>query len=191
MQLNLSTENPDLPKHKCLALGVFADERPPRGICGFIDWRLNGMISKEIMQGRIGGDFEEKIVIPFPRRIGTEILLLFGLGNISDINYDKIYNASYLITKAVDGMALNSFAFDLYGEGRSTLVASNILEAIVTGIFDSLSADIEKLSSMNACIVTSSTNLQEVSMGIKQFKTNVNDRGSVEIPALENGFALS
>ena len=191
MQLNLSTENPDLPNHKCLVLGVFADERPPCGICGFIDWRLNGMISKEIKQGRISGDFEEKIVIPFPRRIGTEILLLFGLGNISDINYDKIYNASYLITKAIDGMALNSFAFDLYGEGRSTLVTSNILEAIVTGIFDSLSADIEKLSSMNACIVTSSTKLQEVSMGIKQLKTKVNDRGSVEIPALENGFALS
>jgi len=28
-------------------LGVFADEKPPRGIGGFIDWRLNGMISRE------------------------------------------------------------------------------------------------------------------------------------------------
>jgi hypothetical protein len=126
MQINLSTENPDLPKHKCLALGVFADEKPPRGICGFIDWRLNGMISREIKQRRIGGEFEEKIIIPFPRRVGSEILLLFGLGNSSDVNYDKIYNAAYLVAKAVDGMALNSFAFDLYGEGRSSLVTANI-----------------------------------------------------------------
>jgi hypothetical protein len=191
MQLNLSTKNPDLPKHKCLALGVFADERPPRGICGFIDWRLNGMISREIRQGRISGDFEEKIVIPFPRRIGTEILLLFGLGNISDINYDKIYNAAYLITKAVDGMALNSFAFDLCGERRSGLVTSNVTEVMITGIFDFLSTDIDKLSGMNASVVTSLNNLQEVSLGIKQFKANVNDRGSVDVSALESSLALS
>jgi hypothetical protein len=187
MQLNLSIENPDLPKHKCLALGIFADEKPPRGICGFIDWRLNGIISREIKQGRISGEFAEKIVIPFPRRIGAEALLLFGLGNISEINYDKIYNASYTITKSVDGMALNSFAFDLYGEGRSNLVTSNIVEAIITGMFDFLSKDIEKLSRMNVCAVTSSAKIQEFSLGIKQFKTNVNDRGSVDTGVIENG----
>ena len=189
MQLTLSTENPDLPKHKCLVLGVFEDEKPPRGICGFIDWRLGGMISREIKQGRIGGEFEEKIIIPYPPRVGAEILLLFGLGKVSDISYDKIYNAAYLVTKTVEGMALNSFAFDLYGEGRSNLVTPNIVEAMITGIFDALSADVEKLSGMNACAVTSSVRLQEVSRGIKQFKTNINDRGSVDTSALENGFA--
>jgi hypothetical protein len=191
MQLNLSTENPDLPKHKCLALGIFADEKPPRGICGFIDWRLNGMISREIKEGRIGGEFAEKIVIPFPRRIGAEILLLFGLGNLSEINYDKLYNAAYSITKSVDGMALNSFAFELYGEGRSNLVTSNIVESMITGIFDFLSTDVEKLGRMSVCAVTSSINVQEVSQGIKQFKTNVNDRGSVDIGMLESGYVLT
>jgi hypothetical protein len=71
MKITLSTDAPDLPKHKCLVLGIFSDEKPPRGICGLIDWRLNGMISQEIKQGRITGDFMEKILIPFPRRIGT------------------------------------------------------------------------------------------------------------------------
>ena len=134
MQLNLSTENPDLPKHKCLALGIFADEKPPRGVCGLIDWRLNGMISREIKKKRICGDYEEKIIIPFLPKIGSEILLLFGLGNAGDINYDKIYNAAYLTTQTIDKMALDSFAFDFYGEGRSGLVTSNIVEAVVTGI---------------------------------------------------------
>jgi len=187
MQLNLSIENPDLPKHKCLALGIFADEKPPRGVCGFIDWRLNGLISREIKEGRIGGDFAEKIVIPFPRRIGAEILLLFGLGNVSEINYDKIYNAAYTIAKSVDDMALSSFAFDLYGESRSNLVTSNIVEAMITGFFDFLSKDVEKLSRMHACAVTFASNAPEVSRGIKQFKTNVNDRDSVDVGMLEDG----
>ncbi len=62
-----------------MALGIFEDEKPPRGIGGLIDWRLNGMLSREIKNGRIGGGFREKVVIPFPERIGSEILLLFGL----------------------------------------------------------------------------------------------------------------
>jgi hypothetical protein len=191
MQLNLSTEDPDLPKHKCLALGIFADEKPPRGICGLIDWRLNGMISKEIKKGRIIGDFEEKILIPFPGRVGAEMLLLIGLGNTSDINYDKIYNAAYLMTQTVDRMALKSFAFEIYGERCLSLVASNIVEAAVTGIFDFLSSDVEKISGMQACAVTSPSNFQAVSQGIRQFKTNVDDKGSVDISSLEEVFTLS
>jgi len=170
-------------------LGIFADEKPPCGICGFIDWRLNGMISSEIKQGRISGEFKEKIVIPFPQRIGAEMLLLFGLGNSHDINYDKIYNAAYLIAEAVYGMSLHSFAFEIYGEDRFSLVTSNIVEAMVTGIFDFLSADIEKIANMTACIVTSPAHLQEVSLGIQQFKTNVNDKGSVVVGELENSIA--
>lgn len=189
MQLNLSTENPDLPKHKCLALGVFADERPPRGIGGFIDWRLNGMISKEISQGRIGGEFEEKIIIPFPDRIGAEMLLLFGLGNVSDINYDKIYNAAYGVIQAVDGLSLQSFAFDLYGEGRSNLVVPSIVEAMITGVFDFLSSDIQKVAAVSASIVTSAVRFHEVSEGIRQFKTNINDKGAVDFCGTGNGFA--
>ena len=189
MQITFSTENPDLPKHKCLALGIFADEKPPRGICGLIDWRLNGMISREIKQGMISGEFKEKIAIPFPQRIGAEMLLLFGLGNSYDINYDKIYNAAYLIAEAVEGMSLHNFAFELLGESRSRLITSNIVEAMITGFFDFLSADIEKLSSMTACVVTSPAHLQEVSAGIQQFKTNVQDKGSVVVGELEKSFA--
>jgi hypothetical protein len=88
-------------------------------------------------------------------------------------------------------MALNSFAFDLCGEGRAGLATSNVTEVMITGIFDFLSTDIDKLSGMNASVVTSSNSLQEVSLGIKQFKANVNDRGSVDVPALENSLALS
>ena len=86
-------------------------------------------------------------------------------------------------------MSLRSFAFDVCGEDRSSLVTSNIAEAMVTGIFDFLSADIEKIANMSACIVTFPAHLQEVSAGIQQFKTNVNDKVSVDVGALENSFA--
>ena len=189
MQLTLSTELPDLPKHKCLALGIFADEKPPRGICGFIDWRLNGLISHQIKQGKISGELMEKVVIPFPKRIGTETLLLCGLGDLATITYDKIHTVAYHIISAVDDMLLNSFAFDLPGENRISINASGIVEAMITGFFDYLSEDVEKLTTMTSCIVTSAACVKEVSIGIKNFKTNVKDLGTVKITNLENSFA--
>jgi hypothetical protein len=60
---------------------------------------------------------------------------------------------------------------------------------MVTGIFDFLSRDIEKLSQLTASVVTSPARIHEVSLGIKQFKTNTNDKGSVDAGELENSFA--
>jgi hypothetical protein len=189
MQLTLSTESPDLPRHKCLALGIFSDEKPPRGICEFLDWRLNGFISREMKQGRISGEFREKVIIPFPGRISTEILLLFGLGPHSEFNYDRIYTSAYSIVEAVDGMLLTDFAFDLPGENRSSLDLSCITESMITGFFDYLSQDIEKLANMTARIVTSPANVKAISTGIQHFKSTAKDMGSVDISALENSFA--
>jgi hypothetical protein len=42
---------------------------------------------------------------------------------------------------------------------------------------------------MTVCAVTSPAHLQEVYLGIKQFKANVNDKGSVDVSELENSFA--
>ena len=181
MQIHLSTEPPDLPKHKCLVLGIFSDEKPPCGICGFIDWRLNGLISHQIKQGKIGGKFAEKVIFPFPQRIGTEILMLFGLGNRATANYDKIQTAAYQIISAVDAMLLDNFAFDLPGENRISMDTADIAQAMVTGFFDYLSKDEEKLAKMTPCIVTSVAQLKNVSTGIKNFKTKVRELGTVKV----------
>ncbi|HOW56722.1 MAG TPA: hypothetical protein PKZ12_01875 [Smithellaceae bacterium] len=188
MQLLLSTELPDLPRHKCLALGIFSDEKPPRGIGGYIDWRLNGLISSHIKLSRIKGDFLEKVVIPFPERIATEMLLLFGFGELSQITYDKIYTGAYNIASTVNGMLIPDFAVDIPGARRSNLSIAGITEAMITGFFDFLSEDVDNLAKASSCLVTSSSHLKDVYLGIDHFKANVNDMGSVDISAIENGW---
>jgi len=44
---------------------------------------------------------------------------------------------------------------------------------------------------MKACAVTSSSNVPNVFQGIRQFKTNVNDKGSVDISSLENNLTTT
>jgi hypothetical protein len=191
MQVILSTEPPDVPAHKCLALGIFSDEKPPRGICGLIDWRVNGFISREIKQGRISGQFMEKVVIPYPGRIGSEILLLFGLGPLTEFNYDRVYTSAFQIASAACGMLINNFAFDLAGANRGRLETAVIVEAMITGCFDYLSEDIARLSDTTCCIVTSGDLAKEVSQGIRGFKSHVKDMGSVDAGDLEDRFLLN
>ena len=130
----------------------------------------------------------EKILIPFPRRINTKMLFLFGLGRIADTNYDRIYTAAHHIARTVDTMLINNFAFDLPGAERAGLTTAGTVETMVTGFFDFLAEDVNKLSSKTACIVTLPDRVKEVSLGIKNFKTNVRDLGSVDISALTNCF---
>ena len=185
MQIHLSTQPPDRQKHKCLFLGFFEDEKPPRGICGLMDWRLNGLISREIKQGHILGAFKEQVAIPQPERIDAELLLLFGLGSLADLSYDRIYEAAYAVMAAAGGMKLWNFAFDLPGDDRSMLSPAGVLEAMLTGFFDCLSEDISRLTLTNICLVTSPENLREVAEGIKRFNENVRHLGSVDFSAVQ------
>lgn len=185
MQITLSTQPPDRQKHKCLVLGFFDDEKPPRGICGLMDWRLNSLISREIKQGHIRGEFKEQVAIPWPERIDAEMLFLFGLGDLADLSYDRIYEAAYAVMTAAGRMKLWNFAFDLPGDGRSMLSPAGVLEAMLTGFFDCLSEDISRLTHTNICLVTSPQNLQEVALGMKRFNENVRHLGSVDFSALQ------
>ena len=188
MQLSLSTHPPDRQRHRCLALGFFSDEKPPRGVCGFLDWRLNGMISREILRKHIMGEFKEKVAIPYPDRLDSELLVLFGMGSVSDLSYNRIYDAAYELAGVMDKMKIWDFAFDLPGEGRSVLTAAGTLEAMMTGYFDFLSGDVSKLSIVKTCLVTSSDRLKEVAQGIRQFNKNVRHLGSVDFSQLEPHF---
>jgi hypothetical protein len=190
MKLNLTIQPPDQQKHRCLVLGFFGDEKPPRGICGFVDWRLNGLISREIIRGHISGDFKEKVAVPWPERLNCELLLLFGMGNLADLSYDRIYEAAYEMAAMVSKLKMRDFAFDLSGEGRALLSAASMLEAMITGFFDFLSKDVSILTNINVCLVTLPENIKDVALGIRQFNQNVRHLGSVDFSAMEPHFSL-
>ena len=154
-----------------------------------MDWRLNGLISREIKNNHITGEWKEKVAIPRPERIGSGLLVLCGFGCLADLTYDRIYDASYEMVRVVDKMKILDFAFDLPGDGRSGLDAAGVLEAMITGFFDSLAEDVSKLTTMNACLVTSADRLKEVADGVLRFHKNVRHLGSMDFSALEPYFA--
>ncbi|MCP4504057.1 MAG: hypothetical protein GY822_29380 [Deltaproteobacteria bacterium] len=63
-----------------LVLLISSDARPLAGMAGFVDWRLCGRVSQEILAENFSGDVGERLLMPTWERIPAERLLLFGFG---------------------------------------------------------------------------------------------------------------
>ncbi|MGC4114355.1 MAG: M17 family peptidase N-terminal domain-containing protein [Myxococcales bacterium] len=61
-------------------LFVFEDERPLRGLAGYVDWRLCGSLSRVLTEGRFVGVPGDALLFPVFGRLGTAKLFCFGAG---------------------------------------------------------------------------------------------------------------
>ena len=63
-----------------LLLPVPEDERPLRGDAGWIDWRLCGEISRNLLSGCVTGKFGEAILLPGRAPLRAARVLVLGVG---------------------------------------------------------------------------------------------------------------
>ncbi len=161
-------------------LGFFSDERPPRGHSGFVDWRLNGVISKQMADGRISGIPLEKVLIASDRRLPASKILLIGLGEIALLTYDGLYQAGYAFSETVAGLRWTDFAFEIPAAGRCSLELPIMAEAVLTGFFDFFSQGTEPESFCPA-LLARDCDLEAFYAGIERFRKNVGKHIEVEI----------
>ena len=181
MKIRISIEPPEVLNHESLVFGFFSDERPPRGYCGLIDWRFNGMIATKIAKGKIAGIFMEKILIAPHQRIASSKVLLFGLGKSTELTYDALYMAGYDISHTITKMGCVDFAFDIPVVGRCNLEIPLVTEAMIAGCFDFFSKDIKKLSSISPCVLSDESCFDEVVLGLQKFKVRVKNEVRIDI----------
>jgi len=190
MKITISTASPDTLAHETLILGFFSDERPPKGYCGLVDWRLNGMISTEIAGGRISGTFLEKVACAFPRRIPISRLLLFGMGALTELTYDRLYNAGFEMAKTATGIGATDLALPMPAAGRGPLQLDEMTEALITGIFDGYPHEPESLAALILEIPAKAEHTKDIRKGLEQFLkragTGENEIQEAEEPT-ENG----
>ncbi len=181
MRIKISSEPVEILNHEGLILGFFSDERPPRGYCGLADWRLNGIISKQIKKGRFTGAFREKILITPDYRIPSSKILLFGLGKSTNLTYDQLYTAGHIISQTVTKINCNDSAFDIPGPDRCNLQMSEMTIAMISGFADSLVENQKQSDIISICILGDDTYRDEITLGANQFKVNVKNKMKVTI----------
>lgn len=74
------------------SIGVFgfSDQRPLRGVAGFLDWRLCGVLSAAILSGCFGGRVHEATLRPATSRLGWRRVFLFGLGPVAEADTERV-----------------------------------------------------------------------------------------------------
>jgi hypothetical protein len=177
MKIKLSTATPDTLNRDTLVLGFFSDERPPRGYCGWVDWRLNGMISTAIARGRISGDYLEKVLYAFPKRVRVSRLLLLGLGAISELTYDRLYDSGYETARTISGILSNDLALPIPAAGRGPLKLPGMTEALITGLFDGFSCKPEALPALRLEIPAKADHTDGIRAGMDLFRQHVGPAG--------------
>lgn len=75
----LSLATLDALKVDALVVFLGADERPPFGLGGLLDWRLCGGLSRRILDGVLHGEGGEALLMPTPTLAGKR-LFVFGRG---------------------------------------------------------------------------------------------------------------
>jgi hypothetical protein len=188
MKIRISTASPDALARETLILGFFSDERPPRGYCGLVDWRLNGMISTEIAGGRISGDFLEKIAYAFPRRIRISRLLLFGMGALTELTYDRLYNTGFEMAKTITGISATDLALPMPAAGRGSLQLAGMTEALMTGLFDGCAQKLGGLPLLSLEIPAMIDHTGDIRVGLERFLKHT---GMAEIEILDTDEQIS
>jgi len=181
MQIKVTTESLDRLQHECLVLGFFSDERPPRGNGGFVDWRLNGLVSRLIAEGRIRGDFSERVLIESQRRIPPQKIVLFGLGKRRDLSYETLRDAGARMAETAVRLHCFDFAVEVPAADRSLLEVAEMTTAFTTGMFEFLSGDLQTLAAAAPCLLSDESFFQKTLLGIHKLRINVKDKAQIDI----------
>jgi hypothetical protein len=136
MDVILSAEGVDLQECEVLVTGFFLDERPLKGSSGLVDWRLNGRLSRLIIEKRLTGDWKETILVPSEGRVIPRMILLLGLGRVKEYSYPRLRELSPFLLETLQKLNISSACFSLpYGD-HTSVDCAKLAEILIEGMAD-------------------------------------------------------
>jgi hypothetical protein len=138
MDVILSKERVDVSDCRVLVTGFFKDERPLKGSSGWIDWRLNGMLSRFIIEKKLTGEWKETTLIPSQGRILPGMILLFGLGELKEYSYLRLRKLSPYLLETLKKLDTCDICLSFPYEGSTHVDCGKLAEILIEGITDCL-----------------------------------------------------
>jgi hypothetical protein len=134
MDIILSKERVDVQECDVLVTGFFKDEKPLKGSSGWVDWRLNGMLSRFLMEKRLTGDWKEMILIPSQGRVTPRMILLLGLGEVKDYPYLLLRELPIHLLETLRKLDALNVCLSLPYEESYKVDCGKLAEALIEGI---------------------------------------------------------
>ena len=134
LQLVLTSTPYDRIPAQVAVATFFDDVRPLQGTSALVDWRLNGRLSRLILDERISGDFLETLMIPLGGRLKAQQLLLFGLGASPAWNEKRLSKLFKTIIKKSTRMNYQQIMFSLEDLAKDFMEWRNFLRELVVDL---------------------------------------------------------
>jgi hypothetical protein len=141
MNVILTTEAVDLQECDVLVTGVFQDEKPLRGTSGWMDWRLNGLVSRFLIDRKITGEWKETVLIPSQGRIIPKLILLLGLGKVREYSSLRVRELSPCLLSTLYKLGISSLCISFPCDGAYNLDCAKLVEVLIEGISDVIDQD--------------------------------------------------
>ncbi len=186
MDVILSTEKVDVQECDILATGFFEDERPLRGSSGWVDWRMNGRLSRFLIQKRLTGSWKEVTLIPSNGRVTPRIILLLGLGKVNDYSYLRLREISPHLVETLERLKASSVCFSFpYGESYN-VDCGKLSEVLIEGIADRFDldphpSDEEWINGLRLFFAEGAERFSEILIGVQTAKSILEDRLKIRI----------
>jgi hypothetical protein len=186
MDIILSTEGIDLQECDVLVTGFFQDERPLKGSSGWMDWRLNGMLSRFLIEKRLTGEWQEVTLIPSQGRIRPQMILLLGLGKIKEYSYLRLRELSPFILETLKKLNTSNVCLSLPYEERYNVDCGKLAEVLIESIADCLDLDQysfneEWINGLRLYFAEGEERFPEMLLGIQTAQSILEDRLDIKI----------
>jgi hypothetical protein len=186
MDVILSTEAIDLQECDVLVTGFFQDERPLRGSGGWMDWRLNGMLSRFLIEKRLTGDWQETTLIPSQRRVLPRMILLLGLGRVREYSYLRLRELSPFLLETLKKLNTSNVCLSLPYEESYNVDCGKLAEVLIEGIADCLDLDQysfnqEWIKSLRLFFAEGEERFPEILLGVQTAQSILEDRLKIRI----------
>lgn len=104
-----------------IAVGLFEEDRPPRGLAGLADWRLCGRVSRLIASGNVTGRFREAVLFPAYARLPANRVCVLGLGRRAEFSAARAREASWVLAESLRKLRAASFIVSLPGSPMTSV----------------------------------------------------------------------
>ena len=186
MDIILSPEKVDVQECDVVVAGFFQDERPLQGSSGWIDWRLNGRLSRILIEKRLTGEWKETTLIPSQGRLTPGLILLIGLGKVKEYSYLRVRELPLYLLEALEKLCVPNICLSLPYDESYNVDCGKLAEILIEGIADCLdsgeySFHKEWLNNLRLFFAEGEEKFPEILLGVKTAKSILQGRFRIRI----------
>ncbi len=186
MDIIVSPEKAEVQECDLLVAGIFKDERPLRGSSGWIDWRLNGVLSRYLIAKKLTGDWKETTLIPSQGRMMPRMILLLGLGEVKEYSYLRLRELTPPLLETFKKLGAFNVCVSLPYEESSLVDCGKSAEVLIEGIADCLDLnqgllDEAWIHRLRLFFAEGEEHFSEILFGVQTAKSILKDRIEIRI----------